>query len=211
MTTGKNAGVTYRAQQGSRAAEWFELKGNTSISWQLTAHELIAAANLCYKRFTTTMDRAEQRKRKVQYYPEFGIAPLLMLYAFALEALLKSLLIAQGQKAVIAGKLAPGFKTHDLAQLCKQAKVKLETAHEERLVEHMTRAVQFGRYPVSSRENVKRGLMFSFPDDHPSIHRLLKRIQDSVYSLEPFIHMRRIDLKVLGVRLIPVAAGRRRR
>ena len=82
-----------------------------------------------------------------------------MLAGFAIEALLKGIMIADNPSTVSDGRLPKWLLTHELAGLMKRAEVPL-TEDEAELIRRLAEAVQWrGRYPVPRHAE-------ALPDSH---------------------------------------------
>jgi hypothetical protein len=116
---------------------------NSPEVWTLRAYELLASANLCHRRAERI---ANKRVRQRRHFPDGSPWVYLMLYAFAIEAILKALTIAKGSRAAANGTLARDFRTHNLLHLWSRAGLPL-TADEAFLLDFLRAYIEIGRYP----------------------------------------------------------------
>lgn len=132
-----------------RPRERFEGLARSAPHWRMTATELRMSADLVGDRFAEAVGNLLKGREPGQYL-HVG-ASFLMLAGFAIEALLKGVLIARDPTAVSDGGLPRWLLTHNLASLMKRANVPL-TEDETELVQRLAEAVQWrGRYPVPRR------------------------------------------------------------
>jgi hypothetical protein len=104
------------------------------------------SADLVGDRFAEAIGNPMKDRESDQYVYVGGV--FLMLAGFAIEALLKGILIAGNPTTVSQGRLPKWLLNHDLAGLMQRANVRLTEAEAE-LLRRLTEAVQWrGRYPV---------------------------------------------------------------
>jgi hypothetical protein len=193
---------------GVDLSDLYEVTGNVPVTWQMTAHELIAAANICWARWRRT-NRLQDLERRTTYHPELTQKPVLMLYAFALEALLKALWVAQGNLLVVDGRFTLetlGGKPHDLHHLCERTKIRLDSKTEQPLVDQLTWAVEHGRYPLGRRRPASpRPLMPGLDQTRGQLIALLARVNLEIHRQSEFVFgsvLRATELGNLGIRRI---------
>lgn len=95
------------------AERLFRATANSFITWHLAAYDLIGGANLCFRRHLRST-RSLFQPPDVLYCADGSPRVFKMLYAMALEDLLKALWLAQGNRAATEKVLKNEFKTHDL-------------------------------------------------------------------------------------------------
>jgi hypothetical protein len=131
----------------------YRFMGNHPDVWLLVAHDMIAAGNLCFRRYA-------RLKRKDQesfggYHRDISPNSFCMLYAFALEGLLKALWLAQGNVAVKPGTgiLDKTFKAngHDLQRWWTLAAMPDPSRDERSVLRVLTACIEIGRYPIRSK------------------------------------------------------------
>ena len=106
-----------------------EETANEALLWHSIAYELLDAANVLY---ADTKER--QRRYKADgTFTETVIRPMNMVYAFALETLIKALMLSEGQRAMQGTKLTREFHTHEIPDLYKRTKLGPLTAKEAKL------------------------------------------------------------------------------
>lgn len=137
------------------------------MSWLLTAETLIDAATQTYftaaeqaEKFEAASQTATEKATAALDGSENGIAseeileaepkflPAFMLYGFALENLLKGVLVARDAN-LVGDKKINVPKTHDLVALADLAKISLSTTQRDLLKRLSTITTWSGRYPAA--------------------------------------------------------------
>ena len=140
----------------AEAEMFFVAAANSSTVWQSVGYELIAAGNLCFRRCAKVVKQTF-RPTDVHDYRTSPSRTFLMLYAFALEALLKALWLAQGNRAATTATLETKFRTHDLRRWWKDASMPPPSSDESLILEFLTVYAEIGRYPVRARAQPRDG------------------------------------------------------
>ena len=177
----------------------FEAAANSPVAWHPVAYELIAAGNLCFRRW---VKHDLQTRRVFDRRPYGGVThrTFLMLYAFALECLLKAAWLAQGNKAAQSGKrLSKKFMTHDLNRWWRDAKMLPLTPHESAALDLLNAYAVTGRYPVPAVV-YEDSRLYNVMAAHPVIIAMLTAADDRVRELLPEFgrFQRRSKLSTLG-------------
>jgi hypothetical protein len=160
----------------------FDRVADSPASWFLTAWKLKRTAdeidwlddNHQPRQWPTAHDQ-----EKAFLWPVYR-----MLMGLTFENLLKGLLIAQGRPASTDGRLAKGFKTHDIATLLSYldaSAVPISPEERKVLLDLQDYVVWLGRYPMSRiAEHQDIGTHGS--DDHAIEQRLWQRLSDHLAS-----------------------------
>jgi hypothetical protein len=134
----------------------YEDQGNSVFEWVYTADNLVESANIL-------------RKESYHWSGKFGEMPdfrsyritdvVTMLYAMAIECLLKAVWLLSGNKLVENGNYigVDGNKSHQLASLAKRVeKTGAVTfcAKDCEILEELSRNITSGRYPIEA--NMKK-------------------------------------------------------
>lgn len=138
----------------------FRTRGNNLSHWQKKADSLLLAAQIL-----RTYAGTNREAHWGTLWPE------LMLWGFAIEALLKALklknaLQSRNPKHLLYqdGKLRA--RTHDLVQLAREAHFPLDE-FQRKLLEQLTTAVTLGgRYPVTTNEELDGYYWYGSKGDH---------------------------------------------
>jgi hypothetical protein len=124
---------------------------------------------------------------------------IMMLYALAMENLVKGLLVAQGVDATSTGKLNKKLRKHNLPHLFDWARVAM-TPEDCRLLEQLSSTIGSGKYPVGLEppgdpRSVKSG--FVYPRDLEHTGRLLQTLDKSLRDARPDEALPEINLMAL--------------
>jgi hypothetical protein len=122
----------------TRASQWYR--------WQSVARDFIQAANYLLDWHDLPLTDGDATDLTWTHH---GPAPMMVLYAVAVENLLRAILVAQGVSPVSDGKLAGGFKHHRLAQHADAAGVVL-TAEERDFLTRLGDMIEAGKYPIGT-------------------------------------------------------------
>ncbi|MBL1265840.1 hypothetical protein [Candidatus Methylomicrobium oryzae] len=170
----------------NRTKERFDLAGNAPSAWLMTADFLLAGARVLIREFQSpNMDLPIGSLIPIE---EKLLPSAFLLYGFALENLMKALLLKKSdRKFAIDGKLKlENIDRHDLSLLAQQAD--FYVSEEEKLVlsSLSTKLVSSARYPVGKNWEKHRlrqypnggfGSQTSFNSgDIPMIEAMVKRL-----------------------------------
>jgi len=117
--------------------------------------------------------------------PNYPAAQLL--YAYALENLLKGIMVSNDPTLVSGGKLNPKLQTHDLLKLAKAAGFTLH-AQEIPIAEALAKlSVWAGRYPVALFQNSfvtapNADALLDYGSQHPTLRELFDRCHTALAS-----------------------------
>src|SRR5262249_60095661 len=76
--------------------------------------------------------------------------PAQLLYAYAIENVLKGLIVFKRPDLIREDKLHGELQTHDLNKLAEKAKVTVDQQHERPVLEALTHlSISAGRYPIA--------------------------------------------------------------
>lgn len=123
---------------------------NTPLYWQSAARELICAANLLKRNHDSSprwgVYDGTPSAAVVLRDANTTLRPIIVLYALAIENMVKAIIVASGQDPIgPKGRIEGWFATHDLASLTKRAKLKGLDAD---LLNHLTQFILSGKYPT---------------------------------------------------------------
>jgi hypothetical protein len=145
------------------------------------------------------------RPRVVRYHQDVSARSFFMLYAFALEAMLKAVWLAQGNRAVSPSsiELEKAFKRdgHDLHKWWHVASMGAPTADELAVLDFLTSYVEIGRYPVRARAQPANNRLILPTAAQPVILSMLDKALASLPKGPGVLPPR---LATLGVRRTPV-------
>jgi hypothetical protein len=169
----------------------FELAGQNPIAWQLQARSHLTAANVLLERAQILGDPAGGGASDEHDPPHLRMKPVYLLFGYALENLVKGLLVARGETATWAGSLEEnrsavldkGLRHHCLTELFRIAAVKTD-AREGRLLEDLRDAIESEKYPVGVRpRSRKRTLGRDSVGDVQGVFALFRRMEESLRQI----------------------------
>ncbi len=163
----------------------FELTGQNPGSWQLLARSHLAGANVLFRRSKTVPSPEEK------FTPHLRMMPVYLLLGYAMENLVKGLLVARGHNATWVNPfddatpavLDKSFKHHCLPDLFRAANVKTSPL-ESRLLEDLRDAIESEKYPVGVRPRSRKRTLGMDPDrDVQSAFDLFRRVEKSLRNI----------------------------
>jgi hypothetical protein len=161
--------------------------------WYAKAFELRRSARALYKALLPGLRRHEQAAKRAKRVLDQGVRqvvairshspdvrPVYMLYGFALENLLKGLLIARTPHLISERSLSKRIVGHNLRALLRNAGISVNAEEEEALRWTEEAVVWKARYPVPAKINGARG--FFEPGD-PGLRQVQvrKRILEDIF------------------------------
>lgn len=182
----------------TKEQEDFTRAASLPLMWQLTARQLVFAANVLREiHETDDTDDASYASS----------VPILLLYGFALENLLKGLLVAQGFPAVVPDAKSAGPKLneeimgHDLAALFRKAGL-AQSEGDNEVLTRLSWVIRAGKYPVGTKP-------LAWPRDPTSVEltltsryhvvRLLDTVEQALARIGSVGILDRVDFATLGV------------
>ncbi|MFC1989444.1 hypothetical protein ACFLVW_02615 [Chloroflexota bacterium] len=191
QSQGEAPNLSMSIQYSKRLTDW--------RLWENKAEELLKAAKLLepqVKKYWSIVDTNFKEGRysdpqKLLYTPPFNPQSThFMLVAYALENLLKAIIIRNRQNSLrnrLFKRLPGVFTTHDLRGLAEEANVPTSVAEEDLLHRLSLQSIWSSRYPipiqVSAMKNVETYsdgnsyLTAIYPDDTERIKNMLKRVE----------------------------------
>lgn len=139
--------------------------------WLKQARELDRAAMLIWKSIRNDIERMSQAESKVgsvfnlEEFPFFNLGGVFWLNAgFALENLLKGIIVQSDPASVSNGVISRQLKTHDLFKLATLASLKIDAIDAFFLWVGTQCTVWAGRYPCSTKPGESAPPIFSEAD-----------------------------------------------
>jgi hypothetical protein len=157
----------------------FEAVAGKPMWWQWTARELVCAANVLYREVSLArVADSNYPKRELASY-----SPGMLLYSYAIENLIKGLLIAKGTPATVNGELNPLLKTHCLRKLLKRAAISISES-DSQFLEQLEETIASGKYPVGTGppSGVRRSIIM--PGDRRRAVRLLNMLERELRAVQ---------------------------
>lgn len=162
----------------------FDMLKRTSLAWQNEARELICAANVLLNSYERSLGSAPAGK--VSFEPDEGCLwrPFMLLCALGVENLLKAIRIAHGEDPAPNGRLSKSFKTHDLTNHAKEAK--LSFAPKPGVFKTLEEFILSGKYPIGvNAQSGRRTNEFTYPDCPDTVFDLLEKLEDDLRVVLP--------------------------
>lgn len=161
----------------------FEGRGQTPIFWQIQARSLLCAANVLRERAVAIDAGRVPGPAEAEDPPLLRLMPVYVLYGYALENLVKGLLVARGENATWSGTLDKSIRHHCLTEHFRVADVRTDSA-ESVLLEDLREVIESGKYPIGVRpQNRSRSLGLDVVGDFTLICGLFHRIEKSLREI----------------------------
>jgi hypothetical protein len=144
------------------------------MRWQKIARECAVAANYLGDWYDSDSDRFPGDWTLESH----GSAiPMMVLYAAAVENLLKGIRVSRGDDPIASDTLAKSFGHHDLVR--HAAAARLQVSDEQKvLLEHLRDLIESGKYPVAKQAaGNPTALHLRFPQDMQDAWSLLEYLE----------------------------------
>ena len=132
----------------------FEGKGQTPIFWQIQARSLLSAANVLRERARVIAGNRAVEPPEADDPPQLRLMPVFLLYGYALENLVKGLLVARGENATWSGTLDRDMRHHCLTELFRVAEVRT-SCEDRRVLDDLRDAIESEKYPVGTKPRTR--------------------------------------------------------
>jgi len=161
----------------------FEGRGQTPIFWQVQARSLLSAGNVLRERALAVAAGGAKGPFEADDPTHLQLMPVFLLYGYALENLVKGLLVARGEDATWSGALNKDLRHHCLTELFRVAGVRT-SSEESRLLEDLRDAIESEKYPVGVRPRSRpRRLGVDLAADVKRIFELFRRLEKSLRQI----------------------------
>ena len=167
----------------------YELTGQNPGSWQLLARRHLSAANVLLERVQVVSQDEWSSEERIA--PRLRMMPIYLLLGYALENLVKGLLVARGHNATWANPLEERkpitldqeFKHHCLPELFQTASVKT-SSEERKFLENLRDAIESEKYPVGVRPPSRKRTLGEDPNgDLQMAFELFRRVEASLRQI----------------------------
>jgi hypothetical protein len=115
--------------------------------------------------------------------------PAQLLYAYAIENVLKGLIVFKRPDLIREDKLHGELQTHDLNKLAEKAKVTVDQQHERPVLEALTHlSTSAGRYPIAlepSDDTPNPNALLGYGSAHPIMRMFFERAYKELESRVP--------------------------
>ena len=170
----------------------FEALASLPHVWQQAARDYMLAANYLLDWHDPTRGNQDAARYTIT---SGGIAPVMVLYATAIENYLKAIRIARGEAAVVNGALSKTFKHHNLRSHAASAGLSLSD-DESDLLGHLADFMEAGRYPVPvAAGKTPRAWQFTYPNDIERVWTLAEHLEAALRETRRGMSVSR-DLRV---------------
>jgi len=148
--------------------------------WQQTARDFVLAANYLIDWYDPPREPGDPPD--LSWLHSGSAVPMMVLYATAVENLLKALLVARGESLVADGRLKPQFGHHRLLEYAREAGIE-PTAEVGELLRHLSHVAYAGSYavPQAPGENPAAWTL-DYPADVERIWSLLEQLEELLRS-----------------------------
>jgi hypothetical protein len=182
---------------------------NTPSYWQDAARDFICGANLLKKDYYARPRLGFGRRGPLAAYAanrQRHTSPrtIIVLYALAIENLLKAIIVALGQDPIgKKGSLEGWFTHHDLNKLAKRARV---AGLDADLLEQLSDFIRSGKYPVGLADGEGHRAHNYFPDSVlVGIEHVLPVLEERLHTVPAKRH------KLAKIDLLKLCAGHGKR
>ncbi len=157
----------------------FRASADDPLRWHQTAREFVVGANYLLDWHDFPL---EEGAPKDFSWTHQGPSPALVLYAVAVEALLKALLVAGGRSLVSDQGLLKGeYGHHNLVHIAQDAGLTLTPDDEDTLLRRLGDVAQAGRYHVGKRPgHTPEAWTFHYPRDPERIWAFLEKAEQQL-------------------------------
>ena len=175
-----NQGTPNLTHSERRARAQFDAEASQASRWQQAAREFVLAANYLIDWYDPPREPGDP--------PEFtwlhsgSTVPMMLLYATAVENLLKAILVANGESLVADGRLKPQYGHHRLLEYARDARLEL-TAELAEFLQRLSHVAYGGRYPTARVAGESLGAWtLNYPADVERVWSLLEQLESALRS-----------------------------
>ena len=123
----------------------------------------------------------------------------MLLYALAVENLLKSIIIARGEDPAPEGQLANWFKHHNLRTHAKRADLSFPIDSD--FLQKLRDFIECGKYPIGRDAKSGKGAKsLTLPDDINSVFDLLDSLEAELRDILPLKSLPETNLRAICTR-----------
>src|SRR6516225_9921807 len=184
-------------EAGQQAAAWLRRAGHLRDAAEvILRHELQAEISYSLARKIAEEEAAAAR---VRYGADLAVAdikatapnypPGQLLYAYAIENVLKGLIVLKRPDLIREHKLHGELQSHDLNKLAKKAKVTVDQQHERPVLEALTHLSKWaGRYPIALGPSVDMpnpNAWLGYGSAHPIMRTFFERVYNELERRVP--------------------------
>lgn len=154
----------------------FEADAGDVYRWQQTARDFVLAANYLIDWHDPPREPGD--RADLSWLHSGSCVPMMVLYASAVENLIKAVLVARGESLVANGRLKPQFGHHRLLEYAREAGVD-PPAEVEELLRQLSHVMYSGRSPAPRAPHGDPGAWtLAYPADVERIWGLLDQLEE---------------------------------
>src|SRR5262245_39394494 len=151
----------------------FDADASQAARWQQAAREFVIAANYLIDWYDPAHEPGD--RSDLAWLHSGSTVPMMVLYATAVENLLKAILVANGEDLVADGRLKPQFGHHRLLEYARDAGLELP-AHVEDLMERLSHVLYATRNPIAKAGGAD-ALALTYPADVEQVWSVLEQLE----------------------------------
>jgi len=151
----------------------FDAEASQASRWQQAAREFVLAANYLIDWYDPPHDPGDPSD--LAWLHSGSTVPMMVLYAAAIENLLKAILVAKGEDLVAGGRLKPQFGHHRLLEYATDAGLE-PPAEVEQLLQCLSHVLYAGRNP-SATTPAADGSALAYPADVERVWSVLEQLE----------------------------------
>jgi hypothetical protein len=153
----------------------FDAEASQASRWQQAAREFVLAANYLIDWYDAPHDPGD--RSDLAWLHSGSTVPMMVLYAAAIENLLKAILVAKGEDLVANGRLKPQFGHHRLLEYARDAGLE-PPAEIEQLLQCLSHVLYAGRNPgATTRAGSADASALAYPADVERVWSLLEHLE----------------------------------
>jgi len=153
----------------------FDAEASQASRWQQAAREFILAANYLIDWYDPPREPGEPSD--LGWLHSGNTVPMMVLYATAVENLIKAILVANGESLVADGRLKPQYGHHRLLEYASDAGLDL-TVEAAALLQQLSHVLYAGRYPIGKTAGASaEAWTLDYPADVERVWSVLEQLE----------------------------------
>ena len=158
----------------------FDAEASQASRWQQAAREFVLAANYLIDWYDPPREAGDPSD--LSWLHSGSTVPMMILYATAIENLLKAILVANGESLVANGRLKPQYGHHRLLEYAVEARLEL-TPEVAGLLQRLSHVAYAGRYPIARVAGESPGAWtLNYPADVERVWNVLEQLESVLRS-----------------------------
>jgi len=156
----------------------FDAEASQASRWQQAAREFVIAANYLIDWYDPAREPGD--RSDLAWLHSGSTVPMMVLYATAVENLLKAILVANGEDLVSDGRLKPQFGHHRLLEYARDAGLELP-AYVEDLLQRLSHVLYAFRDPIAKAGDGEAASL-TYPADVEQVWNVLEQLESVLRS-----------------------------